>query len=264
MSLTNIIKCRQDTHICSRASCTYLNTQLGKEQECKQSHRPEWSAKGWEDREGRHVVRLDQGPVVGGKGPSQGHLTQRCHKVGTPEEQEDVVELQANQVLVVDRLSTVEGKQTLRVWALRLHTGGAEVLEETGREESTVDILSIVYTFIMEVSQWFNVSPVKIRLFDGDILHGLTEKQDSQLARRFSWSDRRPYHWTPYRWADWRWTGTWPEAVKDYSMTQRTTNPSKYTSIIQKSMLSYSSLWVIFLQTWRIHSGDGPVGDDNG
>lgn len=95
---------------------------------------------------------------------------------------------------MVDRLSTVEGKQTLRVWALRLHTGGAEVLEETGREESTVDILSIVYTFIMEVSQWFNVSPVKIRLFDGDILHGLTEKQDSQLARRFSWSDRRPYH----------------------------------------------------------------------
>uniref|UniRef100_A0A8C7F7C2 Uncharacterized protein n=1 Tax=Oncorhynchus kisutch TaxID=8019 RepID=A0A8C7F7C2_ONCKI len=103
------------------------------------------------DGEGRHVVRLDQGPVVGGKGPSQGHLTQRCHKVGTPEEQEDVVELQANQVLVVDSLSTVEGKQTLGVWALRLHTGGAEVLEETGREESTVDILSIVYTFIMEV-----------------------------------------------------------------------------------------------------------------
>uniref|UniRef100_A0A674DB90 Uncharacterized protein n=1 Tax=Salmo trutta TaxID=8032 RepID=A0A674DB90_SALTR len=62
------------------------------------------------DGEGRHVVRLDQGPVVGGKGPSQGHLTQRCHKVGTPEEQEDVVELQANQVLVVDRLSTVEGR----------------------------------------------------------------------------------------------------------------------------------------------------------
>uniref|UniRef100_A0A8C8LL52 Uncharacterized protein n=1 Tax=Oncorhynchus tshawytscha TaxID=74940 RepID=A0A8C8LL52_ONCTS len=101
------------------------------------------------DGEGRHVVRLDEGPVVGGKGPSQGHLTQRCHKVGTPEEQEDVVELQADQVLVVDRLSTVEGKQTLGVWALRLHTGGTEVLEETGREESTVDILPIVYTFIM-------------------------------------------------------------------------------------------------------------------
>lgn len=41
MSLTNLIKCRQDTQIGNRASRTYLNTQLGKEQECKQSHRPE-------------------------------------------------------------------------------------------------------------------------------------------------------------------------------------------------------------------------------
>uniref|UniRef100_A0A8C7S3H6 Uncharacterized protein n=1 Tax=Oncorhynchus mykiss TaxID=8022 RepID=A0A8C7S3H6_ONCMY len=102
------------------------------------------------DGEGRHVVRLDQGPVVGGKGPSQGHLTQRCHKVGTPEKQEDIVELQANQVLVVDRLSTVEGKQTLGVWALRLHTGGAEVLEETGREEPTNSVTAI-YTGILVV-----------------------------------------------------------------------------------------------------------------
>uniref|UniRef100_A0A8C7M553 Uncharacterized protein n=1 Tax=Oncorhynchus kisutch TaxID=8019 RepID=A0A8C7M553_ONCKI len=102
------------------------------------------------DGEGRHVVRLDEGPVVGGKGPSQGHLTQRCHKVGTPEEQEDVVELQANQVLVVDSLSTIEGKQTLGVWALCLHTGGAEVLEETGSEESTNSVTTI-YTGILVV-----------------------------------------------------------------------------------------------------------------
>uniref|UniRef100_A0A668AFH9 Uncharacterized protein n=1 Tax=Myripristis murdjan TaxID=586833 RepID=A0A668AFH9_9TELE len=66
-----------------------------------------------EDWEGWHVIRLDKGPVVGGKSPCQGHLSQSRDKIGTPEEEEDVVELQTDQVLVVNSFSTVEGCEVL-------------------------------------------------------------------------------------------------------------------------------------------------------
>uniref|UniRef100_A0A3B5BF09 Uncharacterized protein n=1 Tax=Stegastes partitus TaxID=144197 RepID=A0A3B5BF09_9TELE len=60
------------------------------------------SPQGGKHRPGGHVIRLDEGPVVRGEGP-----------VGAPEEEEDVVELEADQVLVVNGLAAVEG-----LWAV--------------------------------------------------------------------------------------------------------------------------------------------------
>uniref|UniRef100_A0A3B4YFI3 Uncharacterized protein n=1 Tax=Seriola lalandi dorsalis TaxID=1841481 RepID=A0A3B4YFI3_SERLL len=78
----------------------------------------------------RHVIWLDKGPVVRSKGPGQSHLSQTDDKVGTPEKEEDVVELQADQVFVVNRLSSVEGEKALGVGALRLHWTAREVLNQ--------------------------------------------------------------------------------------------------------------------------------------
>uniref|UniRef100_A0A3Q1GJH4 Uncharacterized protein n=1 Tax=Acanthochromis polyacanthus TaxID=80966 RepID=A0A3Q1GJH4_9TELE len=69
-----------------------------------------------EDGVGRDVIGLLEGPVIRGK-------------VGTPEEKEDVVELEQNEVFVVDSLTTVEGKQALCV----------ECLEGEQEESSKVD-----------------------------------------------------------------------------------------------------------------------------
>uniref|UniRef100_A0A3B3ZAE1 Uncharacterized protein n=1 Tax=Periophthalmus magnuspinnatus TaxID=409849 RepID=A0A3B3ZAE1_9GOBI len=49
------------------------------------------------------------------------HLPQCCDKVSAPEEQEDIVELQCNQVLVVNCLPSIESKKALRVWTLCFH-----------------------------------------------------------------------------------------------------------------------------------------------
>uniref|UniRef100_A0A3B3X216 Uncharacterized protein n=1 Tax=Poecilia mexicana TaxID=48701 RepID=A0A3B3X216_9TELE len=46
------------------------------------------------------------------------HLAQRRHKVCTPEEEEDVVELKQDEVSVVQRLTTVKSKQAFCVRAL--------------------------------------------------------------------------------------------------------------------------------------------------
>uniref|UniRef100_A0A2K5LIJ0 Uncharacterized protein n=2 Tax=Cercopithecinae TaxID=9528 RepID=A0A2K5LIJ0_CERAT len=67
-------------------------------------------AKGREEREGWQVVRLAQGPVVGGKGPGQCDLAQSQHEVGQPEEHEGIEDLQAQQGPVVARLTTIEGE----------------------------------------------------------------------------------------------------------------------------------------------------------
>uniref|UniRef100_A0A3P8TPT4 Uncharacterized protein n=1 Tax=Amphiprion percula TaxID=161767 RepID=A0A3P8TPT4_AMPPE len=71
-----------------------------------------------EDGVGRDVIGLLEGPVIRGKGTRQSDLAQGRDKVGTPEEKEDVVELEQNEVSVVDGLTTVEGKQTLCVECL--------------------------------------------------------------------------------------------------------------------------------------------------
>uniref|UniRef100_A0A8C4H5R5 Uncharacterized protein n=1 Tax=Dicentrarchus labrax TaxID=13489 RepID=A0A8C4H5R5_DICLA len=97
------------------------------------THTPERSPKGRKHWEGRHVIRFDEGPVVRGKSPGQGHLSQSRDEVGTPEEEEDVVELQGDQVFVVNGLSTVEGKKALGVRALLSHQTGCVVLStDTG------------------------------------------------------------------------------------------------------------------------------------
>lgn len=94
---------------------------------------PERSPEGRKHWEGRHVIWLDKGPVVRGEGPGQGHLSQSRDKVGTPEEEDNVVELQADQVFVVNGLSTVEGKKALRVRALLFHGTGCVVLKNRYR-----------------------------------------------------------------------------------------------------------------------------------
>lgn len=74
-------------------------------------------------------MRLVERPVIGSKGTRQSHLTQGCHKVGTPEEEENVVELEDDEVLVVGRFATVESEKALRIWALFLHLRGGVVLK---------------------------------------------------------------------------------------------------------------------------------------
>uniref|UniRef100_A0A8C6KQE6 Uncharacterized protein n=1 Tax=Nothobranchius furzeri TaxID=105023 RepID=A0A8C6KQE6_NOTFU len=84
---------------------------------------------GREDGQLRHVLGLVRGPVVRGKGAGQGHLSQSRDEVGAPEEEEDVVELQRDQVFMVHRLPPVEGKEALRVPALLLHQARRVILE---------------------------------------------------------------------------------------------------------------------------------------
>lgn len=74
-------------------------------------------------------MRLVESPVIGGKGTRQSHLTQGCHKIGTPEEEENVVELQEDEVLVVGRFATVESEKALRILALFRHLRGGVVLK---------------------------------------------------------------------------------------------------------------------------------------
>uniref|UniRef100_A0A667ZW15 Uncharacterized protein n=1 Tax=Myripristis murdjan TaxID=586833 RepID=A0A667ZW15_9TELE len=73
---------------------------------------------GGEDGVGRDIVWLLEGPVIRGKGPCQSDLAQCSHKVGAPEEEEDIVELEQDEVFVVEGLATVEGKQALCIRTL--------------------------------------------------------------------------------------------------------------------------------------------------
>uniref|UniRef100_A0A672QNS0 Uncharacterized protein n=1 Tax=Sinocyclocheilus grahami TaxID=75366 RepID=A0A672QNS0_SINGR len=74
---------------------------------------PEGSAQRGTQRVCRHVIGFIRSPVVGCKCPCQSHLSQSSDKVGTPEEQEDVVELKDDQVFVIWRFPTIESKQTI-------------------------------------------------------------------------------------------------------------------------------------------------------
>lgn len=101
---------------------------------------PERSAKGSEEREGRHVIWLAQGPVVGGEGPGQGDLAQRQHEVGQPEEHKGVEDLQAQQCAVVAGFTAVEGKLASGVRARVRFSGIEEGLREGHRDASRQDL----------------------------------------------------------------------------------------------------------------------------
>uniref|UniRef100_A0A3Q2HS84 Uncharacterized protein n=1 Tax=Equus caballus TaxID=9796 RepID=A0A3Q2HS84_HORSE len=93
-------------------------------------------AEGGEEREGRQVVWLVEGPVVGGEGPSQRDLAQGQHEVGQPEEHEDIEDLQAQQGPVVARLPAIEGELAVGAGAQVGFVGGGESLREGHRAGS--------------------------------------------------------------------------------------------------------------------------------
>lgn len=121
-------------------------------------HSPERSSKGRKDWESRHVIWFDKGPVVWGERPCQGHLPQSCDKVGTPEEEEDIVELQANQVFVVNGLSTVEGKKALGVRALCFHGTGGVVLHTYAHTNSFKLVLNKESVLMSGMNHYFTFS----------------------------------------------------------------------------------------------------------
>ena len=91
---------------------------------------PERPAEGREEWEGRQVVWLVQGPVVGGEGPSQRDLAQGQHEVGQPEEHEGIENLQAQQGPVVAGFTTIEGELAVGTGAQARLIGGGEGLRE--------------------------------------------------------------------------------------------------------------------------------------
>lgn len=59
---------------------------------------------------------------------AQGH-----HEVHTPEEKEEVIELEQDQVPVIERLTSIKGKHTLGVWTQRGDVGAVKRLDtQTG------------------------------------------------------------------------------------------------------------------------------------
>uniref|UniRef100_A0A667FRG5 Uncharacterized protein n=1 Tax=Lynx canadensis TaxID=61383 RepID=A0A667FRG5_LYNCA len=91
---------------------------------------PEGQGGGREEWEGRQVVWLVQGPVVGGEGPSQRDLAQGQHEVGQPEEHEGIENLQAQQGPVVAGFTTIEGELAVGTGAQARFIGGGEGLRE--------------------------------------------------------------------------------------------------------------------------------------
>lgn len=91
---------------------------------------PEGSSQRGEDGVWRNIIWLLEGPVIRGKGPRQSDLTQGRHKVGAPEEEEDIVELEQDEVFVVEGLPTVKRKQALSIRTLSRDVGGVECLEK--------------------------------------------------------------------------------------------------------------------------------------
>uniref|UniRef100_A0A8C9YCK1 Uncharacterized protein n=1 Tax=Sander lucioperca TaxID=283035 RepID=A0A8C9YCK1_SANLU len=77
---------------------------------------------GQEEETGANIVHLFlftvNTPLNTPTGSRQSDLAQGRHKVGAPEEEEDVVELEQDEVFVVIGLPTIEGKQALCVECL--------------------------------------------------------------------------------------------------------------------------------------------------
>lgn len=79
---------------------------------------PDSPAEWWKEWTRWYILRLPLGPVVTSKCPSQGTLLQGQAEVDQPEEDQQVGQLQQEEVAVVERLPTIEGKQTLRTLTL--------------------------------------------------------------------------------------------------------------------------------------------------
>uniref|UniRef100_A0A8C3DIA5 Uncharacterized protein n=1 Tax=Corvus moneduloides TaxID=1196302 RepID=A0A8C3DIA5_CORMO len=109
------------------------------------------AAEGGEEREGRHVVGLLEGPVVGGEGARQRHLAQRDDEVGEPEEHEDIEELEHDEVLVIGRLATIEREEALGIRAQLGDVAGVEGLERTqdtaGQARATPMVTDLIIPF---------------------------------------------------------------------------------------------------------------------
>lgn len=99
----------------------------------KSSFSPEGPSQRGEDGEGGNVLGLFEGPVVRGEGPWQRDLAQGGHEVGAPEEEEHVVELKQDEVIVVEGLPAVEGKQALGIGALSRNVRDVECLQREKR-----------------------------------------------------------------------------------------------------------------------------------
>lgn len=98
------------------------------------SHWPKGPTQGGKDGVGWNIFGLFESPIIWGESPRHCDLAQGCHKVGTPEEQENVVELEEDEVFVVEGLPAVEGKQALCTRALGGNIGRVECLQKSKEE----------------------------------------------------------------------------------------------------------------------------------
>lgn len=57
-------------------------------------------------------------------------MSQCYHKVGQPEKHEDIIELEEDEVFVIGRLTSVEGKEAASIWALFGDVGGIKCLDK--------------------------------------------------------------------------------------------------------------------------------------
>lgn len=120
----------QHSHVTSQAPHSPVPPNTWRQTDLRAAGTPERPSKGREDGVSRQVLGFLVGPIVGGEGPSQGYLAQRRHKVSAPEEKEEVVELEEDQVLVIVRLSSIKSEKTLCIRTLRRDVGGVESLKK--------------------------------------------------------------------------------------------------------------------------------------
>lgn len=81
------------------------------------------------EREGGDVFGLPQGPVVGGKGSSEGTLAERDDKVDQPQEGEHVEHLEEQDVAVVEVLVAVGVEEAARLCAISRQVARVERLK---------------------------------------------------------------------------------------------------------------------------------------
>lgn len=126
---------------------------------------PERSAQGGTQRESGHVFGFLKSPVVGCKRSCQSHLTQSSDKVGTPEEQKDVVELKDDQVFVIRRFTTIESKQALRPRTVHLHLRKSEVLQGSEEMRNRDHSLTVKHEILLKYLKQDLIFPSSLLLY---------------------------------------------------------------------------------------------------